>query len=81
MPEPDAEVHVRRGQPELAEEHVGHALVVVLARVDDALRARRARSARMTGAALMKFGRAPMTWARWSGMAVSMAEEPEGTGP
>ena len=51
------------GRSELAEEDVGHPRVVVLAGVDDALRRRRAAaSARMTGAAFMKFGRAPTTW-------------------
>ena len=34
---PDAEVDVGRGQPEVAEEHVGHGRVVVLAGVDEPL--------------------------------------------
>ena len=41
----DAEAHVRCGQLEVAEEHVGQARVVVLAGVDDALRDARARPA------------------------------------
>ncbi len=38
VPEPDAEVDVRLGQAELAEEHLRHPLVVVLAGVDQLLR-------------------------------------------
>ena len=51
-------------KPELGEEDVGHLRVVVLPGVDEQLRRRSARSAssaRSTGAAFMKFGRAPTT--------------------
>ncbi len=56
---------------ELFEEHVGHRRVVVLARVDQDLRAARAScSSRKTGAIFMKLGRAP------TALQINMARHP-----
>ena len=62
VPEPDAQVDVGVGQVEVAEDGVGQLDVVVLARVDERLLdAGEPSSAASTGAAFMKFGRAPTT--------------------
>ena len=68
---PHAQAHVRMRQVELGEEHVRQERVVVLSGVDEPLLEARPGSAAMTGAALMKFGRAPTTW-RSSGIAGRM---------
>ena len=58
----DAEEDVGRRQPELVEEDVGHLRVVVLAGVDERdLGSGLLRARGWTGAAFMKFGRAPTT--------------------
>ena len=61
LPRPGPQVHVGPGQAELAKENLRHPFVVVLPGVHDPLIVTKRASARITGAAFMKFGLAPST--------------------
>ena len=82
VPEPTPRLRSGLGQAEVAEEDVRHRLVVVLAGVDEPLGdAARARAPRMTGAAFMKFGRAPTTCATVPAMFPRFAARVSGCPP
>ena len=85
LPDPTPRLRSGVGQAELLEEDVGHQRVVVLAGVDERWRdAARRRAPRTTGAAFMKFGRAPTTWTTGPGVTSARAsgrEARRGRGP
>ena len=77
----DLQVDVRGPEPELLEEDVGEAGVVVLAGMDGDLPAPLPRRARLTGAILMNCGRAPTTVAIFTRGSPSGGRLPPGSPP